>query len=169
MRVEIAMPSSFMTRRSMVRAIRLVTIRKPAITTTPLSSAQRLNCDFPGIRSMLSRVRSMPENQPRTWNAMAAHITKVMRSSQERIQLFGPRETDKACTPMRTSTSTVARSIAMSMSSTRNPKYANNARRPRISTNATKEGAITMPAMTRRRDQGPMSARAASGRIQRLM
>ena len=67
MRVEMAMPSIFMTRRSMVRAIRLVTIRKPAMTTTPLSSDQRLNCALPGIRSMLSSVRSTPLNQPSTW------------------------------------------------------------------------------------------------------
>ena len=70
MRVEIARPSSFMTRRSMVRAIRLVTIRKPTMTTTLLSSAQRLNVVLPGSRSMLSSVRSMPLNQPSTWKAM---------------------------------------------------------------------------------------------------
>ena len=118
MRVEIAIPSSFITRRSIVRAMRLVTTRNPTMTTMLFSSAHRLNFVLPGTRSMLSNVRSTPLNQPSTWKEIAAHSTKVIRSSQERIQLFGPRETLSACTPKRTSTSTVARSMAMSMSAT---------------------------------------------------
>jgi len=119
MRVEIARPSSFMTRRSMVRAIRLVTIRKPAMTKMPLSSAHRLNLVLPGTRSMPSRVRSSPLNQPSTWKEIANQMTKVSLSSQARNQLLGPSETEMPCTTKRTSTSTVARSRAMSMSSRR--------------------------------------------------
>ncbi len=169
MRVEIARPSSFMTRRSMVRAIRLVTMRKPAMTTMPLSSAHRLNLALPGIMSMSSRVRSSPLNQPSTWKEIAAQRTKVSLSSQARNQLLGPSETEMTCNTKRTSTSTVARSMAMSMSSTRNWKLANAARRPRISASARNDGASTMPAITMRRGQGFRSERAASGRSHRLM
>ena len=94
MRVEIARPSSFMTRRSMVRAMRLVTTRNPAMTTMLLSSDHRLNFVLPGIRSMLSSVRSSPLNQPSTWKEIAAQSTKVSLSSQARNQLLGPSETE---------------------------------------------------------------------------
>ena len=116
MRVEIARPSSFMTRRSMVRAIRLVATRKPTMTTMLLSNAQSVKVALPGRRSMPSSVRSTPANQPRTWKEMIAQSTNVSLSSQARIQLFGPSETLNTCSAKRTSTSTVVRSMAMSMS-----------------------------------------------------
>ncbi len=100
------------------------------MTTRPLSSAHRLNVALPGSRSMLSSVCSRPENQPSTWKEMMAQSTKVILSSQARIQLFGPSETLITCTAQRTSTSTVARSSAMSMS----PVCKSNAREQRTET-----------------------------------
>ena len=161
MRVEIAMPSSFMTRRSMVRAIRLVTIRKPAMTTMPLSSAQRLNFVLPGTRSMLSSVRSTPLNQPSTWKEMAAQNTKVMRSSQARIQLFGPSETRKhvhAEPHQHQHRGQVHRDVDERRCA--GWKLANSARRPRNSTTAMNEGASTMPAI----DQPARPARQVGAR-----
>ena len=43
---------------------------------------------------MLSSVRSRPLNQPSTWKEIAAQNTRVMRSSQERIQLFAEATND---------------------------------------------------------------------------
>ena len=140
------------------------------MTTMLLSSAHRLNVVLPGIRSMLSSVRSMPLNQPSTWNEIAAQITKVIRSSQERIQLFGPSETLSACTPKRTSTSTVARSMATSMSATSQAEAGEQRAQAEDQHHAQERG--------REHHAGdhqaprPASAdrtRAASGRSQRLM
>jgi hypothetical protein len=155
MRVEMARPSTFMTRRSMVRAMRLVTIRKPAMTTMPLSNAQRLNLVLPGMRSMPSSVRSIPSNHPSSWKLMIAQIRKVSRSSQVRIQLFGPRETLSTCTAKRTSTSTVTRSSARSMTLVGMAKLTNSRRSPSTSTTASSAGARTIPATTSRLGQRP--------------
>ena len=169
MRVEIARPSSFMTRRSMVRAIRLVATRKPTMTTMLLSNAQSVKVALPGRRSMPSSVRSTPANQPRTWKEMIAQSANVSLSSQARIQLFGPSETLNTCSAKRTSTSTVVRSMAMSMSAVGRSKVANSTRRPRTSTTPSSDGARTMPAITKRRGQRDRSSRVASGRSQFLM
>ena len=140
MRVEIARPSSFMTRRSMVRATRLVTIRKPAITTMPLSSDQRLNLRLAGNQVDVVERAFEPAEPAEHLEGDRCPEHEGELSSQARNQLFGPSETEMACTAKRTSTSTVARSIAMSMSSTRIAKLANSARSPRTSTRPVKDG-----------------------------
>ena len=138
------------------------------MTTMPLSSAQSVNVVLPGMRSMLSSVRSTPANQPSTWKEMIAQSTNVIRNSQARIQLLGPRETLNMCTAKRTSTSTVARSMAMSMSAVSRRKLANSTRSPRISSSASSDGASTMPATTKRFGQRCRSSRTESGRSQFL-
>ncbi len=100
---------------------------------------------------------------------MIAQSKNVSLSSQARIQLFGPSETLNTCSAKRTSTSTVARSMAMSMSAVGRSKVANSTRRPRISTTPSSDGARTMPAITSRFGQRGRSSRAASGRSQFLM
>ena len=57
-RVDTATLSSRITRRSMARAIRLVTSTKPVTTTRPLSSAHRLNWDL--ARQQVDAVRGSP-------------------------------------------------------------------------------------------------------------
>ena len=117
MRVEIARPSSFITRRSTARAIRLPAIRKPAMTTTPLSSDHRLNCALPGTRSILSSVCSMQvepaqdlERQRHPDHECEAQLPGAHPGVRARAKR------SEACMPKRTSTSTVARSLAISMS-----------------------------------------------------
>ena len=93
----------------------------------------------------------------------------MIRSSQVRIQLFGPSDTLSTCTAKRTSTSTVARSMAMSMSAVCRSKLANSTRSPRMSSSPSSDGASTMPATTKRFGQRGRLSRAASGRSQFLM
>ncbi len=90
MRVETASCSRRMTRRSIARATRLVITTKAVTTTSPFSSAHRLNCDLPGIRLIWLRVLSIRSSQPTRESAIASHNTKVSRVSQVRIQEPGP-------------------------------------------------------------------------------
>ena len=90
MRVESATLSSFMTRRSMARAMTLMMTMKAVTTTSPLSSDHSENCALPGSRSMLSSARSMASNQPTTWKAIASQTISVMRDSQACTQDCGP-------------------------------------------------------------------------------
>ena len=168
MRVEIARPSSFMTRRSMVRAMRLVTTRKPTMTTMLLSKCPQAEGRLAGNQVDAVERGFQPDEPaqhlerdcgpdderdfelPGAEPAVGAerdgnHVHDQAHQQQHRGQVH--RDVDELDTHRR---------------------LANAARSPRTSTSAMKEGASTMPATTMRCGHCDRSERAASGRSHRL-
>ena len=60
----------------MARAMRLVTMTKAVTTTSPFSSAHRLNCDRPGYEVMRFSVASITSSQPRVATATISHTAE---------------------------------------------------------------------------------------------
>ena len=141
MRVETASWSSRMTCRSRARAIRLVTTTKAVTTTSPLSSAHRLNWVRPGIRLMRLRLDSIRSSQPSMATPATSHRISVMRAPRARTHEPGPSSRPSRNTPRRSSTSTATSRTAASTTAVDTASAAITACAASSVTSATRIGA----------------------------
>ena len=90
MRVDSAMEPRRITRRSTVRATKVVTNTNTVTTTMPLTSSHSVNMLRPGIRCTCSRVAWIFSSQPSSSRAMTSHTATAMRPSQASNQVSRP-------------------------------------------------------------------------------